>query len=1293
VKNGKFRRGKLVLMVAVIMAWLSTASVSAQPAPQIVKRIDESTRVVLTGNLHPLAKAENDLGTVDASQPAGRLLLVLKRTAKSEDALKQFLTNVHTHGSPDFHKWLTPRQFGQQFGPADSDVHAVAGWLGSHGLSVTKIPVGKSAIEFTGTVGQVNAAFHTSIHTYKVNGELHHANATNPEIPAALSPVVAGVAALNDFHPKPMYRLLGTAAYSPKTHEATPQWTIPGQSGSLPFYLLTPEDFSTQYDVKPAYSAGVNGTGQTIGIINDSNIDVSLVNAYRTLFGLPANPPQVVVDGNDPGINYDATEAYLDVENAGAVAPNATVILYTAGTYGSLQNGGGINFSLVRAVEDDAASVLSLSFGNCEQNLTDAGNQLINELWEQAAAQGQTAFVSAGDTGSAGCDYNGSSAANFGLAVNGLASTPWNIAVGGTDFYYSDYATGGASIANYWNTTNDSEYGSLQKPVPEQTWNDSVYGFNIPGYDPIDYQQNTTGAGGGGVSSCAYSTTDSNGNVICNKNGGYSKPVWQVGSSVPQDGARDLPDVSLFSSNGANGAAWPICVQAGECVADSSGSVSISAVGGTSASAPAMAGIMALINQKYGAQGQANFVLYPLAAQFATSFNAVDVGSNNVPCYEGSPNCSLDSNGDGLYSLQEYPAGPGYDLASGLGTLDVNALLTNWNKISFNPTTTTLTLTPATITHGQNITAAVNVTSTVPGTPTGSVTLVTTSTLPANQGQTTSLVLNDGSATQAINFLPGGTYNVSGKYSGDGIFGASTSSPVPVTVSAEASNINLQAYDNSGPYNSFIPLTNGAQVPFGTQILVDIQPTGVSAPAGQTNGTATGTATYTDGSTTLATASLSSLGTAEYSTQTLAMGSHSLGVKYSGDASFQSSTGGPISFSIVKSYSFTFFEYPVYFNGQIPAGQNAVFTVAVGGGSFGPVPPTGTVAFQLNSNTPVTVNLANWNAMGLASTTLSGLPVGSYTLNATYSGDANYTGSAPSSPQSFTVVAPSLLPSITSLAITSPSDPSTITPTTMVTLTATVQGGTGATSAPTGNIVFADGYFGTTTTPFALTPGTGASSTATWTFQPLSALPFIDTNELSAVYSGDALYNASFSTPVGVPSSAADFSITSQASNVAIKSGSTGTATINLAPVDNFSGTLTLACTAPAAITCSLNPASATLSAATTATLTINAFTITQSTAALSPQQHGLFLATSGFMVAGFVLLGFGSPNRRRRGQALLGLVVFAILSIGVGCGGSTSNVKKTTQINAPAGTYRVSVSATSSSGEIHNTLITVFVQ
>jgi len=1279
-------RYSIGLLATVLgMAFVGAIGAHAQSEPQIKAPIDESQTVALRGNVNPLARAEFDQGRVDASKPSGRLLLVLKRSANQEAALQQYLKDAHSPASSSFHKWLTPEQFGQKFGAADADVQTLSGWLQGHGLSVAKISKGRSVIEFTGTIGQVEDAFQTSIHSYNANGKVFHANATDPKIPAALQSIVAGVSQLNDIQAKPLSKILGKSSYSAKTHEAHPQWTEPGQNGDLTYYLVTPADFATQYDVNPVYTSGVKGTGQTIGIINDSNIDISIVNAYRKLFGLPANPPQVVVDGNDPGITGDATEAYLDVENAGAVAPNATVILYTAGSYGLL-GGGGINFSLVRAVEDDAASVLSLSFGNCEQSLGNSGNSLINTIWEQAAAQGQTALVSAGDTGSAGCDYNGSSAASDGLAVNGLASTPWNIAVGGTDFYYSDYASGGGSIANYWSSSNDSKGGSLQKPIPEQPWNESNYGFNILGYDPLSNQEYTTAAGGGGASSCTQSVTDSYGDVTCQS--GYSKPVWQTGAGVPADGVRDLPDVSLFSAGGANGAAWITCVYAGDCVADSTGAVSVEGVGGTSASAPAMAGIMALVNEKYGSQGQANFVLYPLAAKSPVAFNPVDIGSNNVPCYPGSSNCSLDSNGDGLYSLQNYSANSGYDLASGLGSIDVNALLANWSSFSFGKTSTTLSLTPTSIKHGQNITAAVSVTS-PSGTPSGGVTLLTTSPLPANKSQTVLTLDSKGTAQGALNYLPGGTYSVYGQYGGDGVFTSSKSSSTSVTVTPEDTNLNLSVQDSNGLFGSYTNLTNGAQIPFGTNIIADIAPTGVSAPSGQANGTATGTATFLDGSSTMATTLVSSLSTAEYATRDLPIGPHTLVVKYSGDASFNAVTSTPITFTVTKSDTFSFFENAgAFFFDGYPAGQPHVFTVAVAASSFGFVPPTGTITFQLDGGSPITPTLTNGNGTLYGTMTLNSPTVGSHSLTATYSGDSNYNGSTVS--ETFTVVASSLLTTTTTIAITSPSDPSKITPSTPVTLTATVHGGAGSTTPPTGQVVFADLYF-YTLSPVTLTPGPGATATASVTILP-SQLASGDYNLLTATYGGDTLYEPSTSSAVDVYNDASDFSVTPLQSNIAVKSGATGTVGINLVPVSGFTGTVSLTCAAPAGLTCSLSQSSVALTATTATQLTINAFTTGSTASVRGLHPYGWFGLGGGGTVLAACLL-FVAPRRRRLYLLLVSTLVLPALFVGCGGGGGSKKTVTPAQQNVAAGTYHIVVSGTAASGTTHNTQVTVIVQ
>jgi hypothetical protein len=886
------------------------------------------------------------------------------------------------------------------------------------------------------------------------------------------------------------------------------------------------------------------------------------------------------------------TEAYLDVENAGAVAPNATVILYTAGT---VSGADGINFSMARAIEDDTATVLSLSYGTCELNLTTAGNTLINEMWEQAAAQGQTVLVSSGDTGSAGCDANYDSQAQYGLAVNGMASTPWNIAVGGTDAYYSDYATGGASLANYWKSSNDSKYGSLQKPLPEQPWNDSVYGFNLTTYDSLDSQENTIASGGGGVSSCTktQSTASPFGgtDTTCVANSGRAKPAWQTAPGVPKDGVRDVPDVSLFSADGANGAAWVICISATDCVANSQGVISPSAVGGTSAAAPAMAGIMALVNQKYGAQGQANFILYPLAAQYPNTFNDVDLGSNNVPCnqYASLSTCALDSNGDGYYSQQEYSAGAGYDMASGLGSIDVGNLIANWGKISLASSKTALTLSKTTITHGQSIAAAVKVTSSTAGTPTGGVSLLTTSPLQANTSQTLLTLGSKGTASQNIDFLPGGSYSVYARYGGNGIFAASQSNSIPVTIAPESCNLNASAKYYSAEYNKYFTL--GKKTTFGIPITVDIQPSGVSAKKGKANGVATGTASYydsTDGgktNTLLATVPLNSDGSAEYANQSFAIGPHSLTIAYSGDASFNSATTStPISFTVGTGSTYMFFQCAGVMGPtcpSIPANQPYTLAVAVST-TVDVQQPTGSVSIVLDGGKPVTAKLP---ANDYASYTLPALSAGTHTLKATYPGDANYSSSTVS--QTITATASKLQASTATLTF-SPSKPSA---TTLVTFTVTVKGGKGSTQAPTGSITIYDGLWSASIT-MQLTPGKGATSSASTT--TLSGLGS-GYSALMASYSGDSNYNSTTSNIVlingGSTSGATDFSLLAQSGNVSVASGSTATATLNLAAVNGFSGKVALTCKTSSGITCAVTPSIVKVSGNSTASVAINAYT------------------------------------------------------------------------------------------------------
>ena len=453
------------------------ASAQAPVGSRIVRPVDEADRITLRGNTHPLARAQNDQGAVVDSQPIRRGLLLLQRSPAQEAALRNLLDQQQSASSPGFHQWLTPQQFGQQFGPADADVQTVTGWLQSHGLQVNRVSAGRTVIEFSGNAGQVRDAFHTEIHRYVVNGQQRLANATDPQIPAALAPVVAGPVSLNNFPKRPLSHTVGVFRKNQATRQITPLFTFNNSNfcGTTSCNAVGPGDFAAIYNVQklwtPPAGTAIDGTGQTIAIVGDSEICTANspdflvpissptggcggaddVATFRTLFGLPANSPNVILDGPDPGLNGDETEGDLDVQWVGAVAKNATIDYViaeeTEATYGT-------DLAAEYIVDNNLAPVLSESYGACEGALGTTGNQYESALWEQAAAQGITVVVAAGDSGSASCDVVNIDnpppvAAQFGTFVNGIASTPFNVATGGTDFdvtaasYQPTYWSGG----------------------------------------------------------------------------------------------------------------------------------------------------------------------------------------------------------------------------------------------------------------------------------------------------------------------------------------------------------------------------------------------------------------------------------------------------------------------------------------------------------------------------------------------------------------------------------------------------------------------------------------------------------------------------------------------------------------------------------------------------------------------------------------------------------------------------------------------------------------------------------
>jgi hypothetical protein len=1003
-------RISLPLLCAIFICWIACASGFAQTsaaltsAPQslIVQRVDNSQLVTLQGNTHPLAQSLTDLGVAAPSLSMQRMLLLLKRSPAQQSALTQLLEEQQEKNSPSYHQWLTPAEFGQQFGAAPQDIQTVTAWLQSEGFQVAQVSPGRNVIEFSGTAAQVQAAFHTTIHSYLAQDGPHWANATDPQIPAALAPAVVGIESLNNFPRKAANEFYGT--YSKNTHTAIarPQLTqscVDGNGNPFTCYGVSPWDFATIYNVLPLWTSNIDGTGQTIAIVARSNIDTSDVSTFRTLFDLPADSShlQVILNGPDPGLNDDEAEADIDVQWAGAVAKNAKIDFVVSATTPSTD---GVDLSALYIIDNNLAPILSASFGQCELFLGTAGNSFYASLWQQAAAQGISVFLSTGDSGAAGCDNNIGTVpqpALNGLAVSGLASTPYNVAVGGTDF--NDASN--ASI--YWSPNNDpTTHASALSYIPETTWNDSCTNALFetrPGLstDPEVNCNNQalspkppagqfiwTVGGGGGVSTI------------------YSKPSWQTGTGVPSDGKRDLPDVSLFASDGFVGNFYVICK------ADTTGTCDLNHLagfGGTSVSTPAFAGIMALVNQQMATstgdanfrQGNPNFVLYNLASTVPSAFHDIPSGSTiSMPCQKGTPNCTVGnpSHANGL--LSGYSTGTGYDLATGLGSVDANVLVTNWHTVSFNGTVTTLSApSPTSITHGQSVTITVSVAAQTPvtGTPSGSISLMTNTA--QNVG---SFPLVNGSVTASTKLLPGGTITLTAHYEGDGTFGGSDSSPsATITVAPESSvtALNLETFDSSGNQTGAHVTTS----PYGQRKDLNMSVTNslasVCSPLGPL-ACPTGTLTVTDNGNALDGGSftLNSLGSADDQITLLSAGAHNIQAQYPGDASFNTSSATD-NITITKAVtSFSTFSVPGNGAAQTPVNFSAIVTAQ----SFG-ASPTGTITF-LSDGTPLTPSgTGTTSVTSGASTGTTTLSItepftfstsGSHTITATYSGDANY---------------------------------------------------------------------------------------------------------------------------------------------------------------------------------------------------------------------------------------------------------------------------------------------------------------
>jgi hypothetical protein len=817
---------------------LLASTVCLAQTDRIAAHIDSSQFVTLAHSVHPKARPEYDRGPVEPALQLGYVTLQIPPSASQQQDLDQFLAQQQNPSSPNYHKWLTPEQYAGRFGLSQNDIKKVSTWLESQGLTVVRTARGRNGVTFSGSAAQIQAAFRTEIHNYNVNGEKYIANATPAEIPAALSGVITGITGLHNFKPKPMFvRPVAAGKANPHPRYTT---TISGDV----YYFLAPGDIATLYDVNGLYNATptpINGAGQSLAVMGQTDIYLADLNDFRSGFNLPTftcttdangvitgcpNPTyfSYVLVGSDEGVSTnDLLEADLDVEWSGAVAPNAQIIFVNGET------ANGVFDALTYAIDNAVAPVMTMSYGVCELGL---GGFTLEPSLQQANVEGITVMNSAGDTGADTCDNQppgttstSSPSVPYDPAVEGLsvsypASSPEVTAVGGTSIPDGFYTS------SYWSGSNAATGGSAMTTLigHEAAWNDD-FAFGefcqanatntfctegsppVSGWVPITNAQTAQediwlSIGGGGVSNCY--TTDPTG-TICEA--GLPKPSYQsaisIGLTSPQSTYRLVPDVSLLASPNYPG--YVICTPLeelnGGSDTTSSCAVSIadavdnnnSLIGGTSASTPVFAGIVTLINQFLGSNGLGNInpTLYSLAkVPLNNYFHPITSGENDVYCAVGEPagnpaDVICPKAGVFGFSAGTFDSKTFYNLVTGLGSVDAFHLATAWAATRTAGTTVALTQ-PA----NTNVYEGGPVSFTVAVTPTTVQGAVSFSTL--NNAITTALgtvqlntpygMVGAASAVFTTTALPVGTNTITATYLGDSTHSGGAVSPTPAVV-------------------------------------------------------------------------------------------------------------------------------------------------------------------------------------------------------------------------------------------------------------------------------------------------------------------------------------------------------------------------------------------------------------------------------------------------------------------------------------------------------------------------------
>lgn len=1117
-------------------ACVSAQASAAQPS-RIVGDWRASAPVALRGSKPAALAAGTDLGIASPDTRLDRMLLLLRSGTAQKQALDATLTSLQTPESCRYHRWLTPQQFADAYSNSASDVNAVADWLRSAGFTLASIPAGRGWIEFSGTVAQVESALGAPVHRIALGTGKRYALRSAITAPAALAPLIDGLVSLDG-------SLSAPALTAPEIATAD---SITGAGGPRAMAALLGLNSIADAD----------GTGEQIAIAARSDAEAQDVAAFRNTAGIAAQPLHVLSAGADPGITADQAAATAMASWAGAAAPGAQVLLVPASTTTATD---GIDLSLAQIVDNQLATTLVVGYSACEPELSAAHQAFYSALYRQAAAEGISVIAASGDSGASACHAAGSDTAVVsGLAVNAIASTAWNTAVGAS-------AADGTGALQAWSS-------------------------------PSGY------AGGGGVSAA------------------HPLPAWQpaVPGAAP---GRLLPDVSLpTAADASTQQGLAFCLGGQGCTAMRGG--------GSALAAAIMGGISARLNQKYGAQGNLVPRLYSLRSD-AGVFADVQGGSAKLTCLAGSPGCDTSER-------IGYDAAVGYDLATGLGSVHADKLVSDWAQPEGPGTgavTVNVTVSPTAANATYNPTAQLTLTATVTSqtggvTPTGTVQFFDQTTN-SNLGSGPVTLGTNGTASLTITGpLPNGGNNIVAQYSGDTTYEALTSPAVTVNIQPSTTSVTVSTSTTTPTVGQTFTAT--ATIAVGTPAAGSVAPTGKMTMSVDGVATSTQNVATANGTT-----------SANFTLTMTTGGAHSLQATYAGDGNYVTSTSAPAQVTVAKGATTTTLTAAP---ATLTAGTPETFTATVA-----PLNPTattanltGTVTFYDGTTLLGTGTLAA-NVATLGNITLS--TTAAHQITAVYSGDNNWATST-STPVTLTAV----LLSDTVALTAAPANPA---PGQLVTLTATVTPAVAPTANgeqnPTGTVTFYQGLTALGSAPLAASlNNTAVASLATGKLAGGQA-------SITAVYSGDQFYAAATSNALTV--NVQDFSLTpaptNPPTNLNIVKGQAGTAAFVVTALGGFSEQVQLVCSVPTAADMTCTPSPQQITPTATATFTINTFT-SGGPAYGQNREPAWPRAAGGIAFAGLLLLVVPRRGRRllqQRGRRflVLALLLAGLCGVGMGC-------------------------------------------